>query len=1054
MDPNLQTILLGLLTNALTSFIAQFGRRDSKLLLGEELLKKMKWEETALQPILQKAAQMVAERIEWQGVPKLEIVCSFLTSPEAETIVRQIYAAKLSVKEEAGDLASIQREFLTSFYLCTTSYSSYTELKEDQLVDSSKLLLDALIEGCDQALNVAIDEGKLSAHEAKSAFRHRLILDELAALHENVTFLTSQQKPNVKEILAFEEIYRRQVGNRHKYITPPNFGKVRQLHINKLYVPPNFIITSSEKEEKQEILSSQENPSSAYRKVLLGTFRAVLLGNPGGGKSTFTHKLCYDLVTHYSERLFGGRRNVTPILVILRDYGTEKKMHHSSILEFIQAKAKADYQLQPPLGAFEYLLLNGRAIVIFDGLDELLDTRDRQEISKAVEAFCTLYPSVPVLVTSREVGYEQAPLDEEIFEIFRLASFSEDQVQEYVKKWFDVTTDMLPEQQKQKAKSFFEESKMVPDLRSNPLMLALLCNIYREENYIPKNRPDVYEKCANMLFERWDRSRGIQVNLPFEVHLRPTMMYLAYWIYAGQGLRGGVTEERLIAKTTEYLSQKLFEDEAQKVAHEFIEFCKGRAWVFTNTGSTKQGEELYQFTHQTFLEYFTAAYLCRTHPTAAKLLNILRPRIVKREWDVVAQLAFQIQNKNVEGAGNYLLSSLIKQTQTAGDERWNLLSFAVRCLEFMIPSPYVIQDIVLACIRHSLTWGIDQSKKLPSQNKHDYPKPEEIISYLLNAATDNRKTIAFNLENLLIAQVTSNNDSEAVLAAEIGLYLQMFLHVKPPRVLIHTNFRLADQTVEFWQSISDRLMDSCSQQLKILSQKHLQICARYLLTRGEISISDVIKWYGIESIFKDYRCTMLPSSSWFSIGIQLLLMCAHFPSLPQNSQIPPIYLNAIKEVGSFLLSCPPPWIRGQLFRSNFVTFPLQEFISYRPQSKNAKKRLNADPDVLFGLFVLLILSLEVTQKVSDRQIKWHYLGGETSDVIQAIKSSTHPILQSIRWMLIARYESSELDLGQKPTIIDNVEAEMNSCKFTIEQQNFIWRWLRQEVEVIDNSTLF
>jgi hypothetical protein len=106
MDPNIQAILLGLLTNGLTSFIARFGRKDSKLLLGEKLLKKMKWEETALQPILQKAARDVAENIEWQGIPSLEIVCLFLTSPEAETIVRQIYAIQLTIDKNGGDLVS------------------------------------------------------------------------------------------------------------------------------------------------------------------------------------------------------------------------------------------------------------------------------------------------------------------------------------------------------------------------------------------------------------------------------------------------------------------------------------------------------------------------------------------------------------------------------------------------------------------------------------------------------------------------------------------------------------------------------------------------------------------------------------------------------------------------------------------------------------------------------------------------------------------------------------------------------------------------------------
>jgi hypothetical protein len=133
-------------------------------------------------------------------------------------------------------------------------------------------------------------------------------------------------------------------------------------------------------------------------------------------------------------------------------------------------------------------------------------------------------------------------------------------------------------------------------------MLALMCNIYRGESYIPTNRPDVYEKCAVMLFERWDKGRGIRVTLPIEAHIRPAMMHLAHWIYADEALQSGVTEQRLVAKTTDYLCPKRFEDrdEAEGAAKQFIEFCRGRAWVFTDTGTTKEGDRLYQFTHRTF----------------------------------------------------------------------------------------------------------------------------------------------------------------------------------------------------------------------------------------------------------------------------------------------------------------------------------------------------------------------------------------------------------------------------------------------------------------------
>ena len=52
-----------------------------------------------------------------------------------------------------------------------------------------------------------------------------------------------------------------------------------------------------------------------------------------------------------------------------------KKARKCSILEYLEQVSSSNYQLKPPSGSLEYLLLNGRAVVIFDGLDELLETR-------------------------------------------------------------------------------------------------------------------------------------------------------------------------------------------------------------------------------------------------------------------------------------------------------------------------------------------------------------------------------------------------------------------------------------------------------------------------------------------------------------------------------------------------------------------------------------------------------------------------------------------------------------------------------------------------------
>ncbi len=647
-------LVIGVAANALTSIFALAGRKGKEMLNDKEELRKFLEADASLERILTRALTDFAKT---GGAPRdvdSERLKVFLHSPDVEAMFRQMYSCRLS-ESTSNRVEALEAEFLLSLSL-------FVGQPEASLSNVGKQLFSHLMEVCERSLSVSIDRGVLSAHEAKSVARHRLILDELAGIQKNLAFLKRPPKAEIGEILEFEEKYRQQVAGRHGYIVPPHFDAARKLPIDDLYVCSDFTAIGKRKREQAREINFEQFESELYR--------AVVLGNPGSGKSRLSLKLCHSFSGNYDQRSLGGRR-VTTVLVVLRDYGAEKKAQKCSIVQFIERTANAKYQVAPPEGAFEYLLLNGRAFIIFDGLDELLETNYRQEISADIESFCDLYPSVPVLVTSRGVGYEQAPLDPRKFEVFRLSEFDQNQVLEYANKWFAADKDLTPDQQTQKAASFLEESQSVPDLRSNPLMLALMCNIYRGESYIPRNRPEVYEKCAIMLFERWDKGRGILVPLPFEAHINPAMKFLAHWIYSDAKLQAGVSEHNLVGKATDYLCTWRFEDkeEARRAAQEFIDFCRGRAWVFTDTGTTKQGESLYQFTHRTFLEYFTAAHLIRTHVTPKELGKVLLPKIVKREWDVVSQLAFQLQNKNVEGAGDDLLRLLLKEAAGSRNSR-------------------------------------------------------------------------------------------------------------------------------------------------------------------------------------------------------------------------------------------------------------------------------------------------------------------------------------------------------------------------------------------------
>ena len=383
---------------------------------------------------------------------------------------------------------------------------------------------------------------------------------------------------------------------------------------------------------------------------------------------------------------------------MLRDYAQEQRVRPCSIIEYLEAHSKREFQIEAPSGAFKLLLVSGRILIVFDGLDELIEIKDRSDVCSAVAHFALEYPVAPILVTSREVGYEQAPLDRAQFSHYNLNPFGDEQVKEYADKWFRYTCHPNAEEGKRLSAAFIAESSVVPDIRSNPLMLGLLCNLYRQDGFIPKNRPDVYQRCADLLFTRWDRSRGIHIKLPLEHRLRPAMSYLAHWIYSDEKLQTGVTEDHLVLKTTEYLRQWVEDDaEAEKVAREFVTFFRGRAWVFTDTGSDRT-QRLYQFTHRTFLEYFTADELVRIHSRAEDLHEHLIDRIKSRSWDVVCQLAFQLIAQRTL-SHNLLVEELCEDARAAElGKRLCILSFLARTMDLLYPMPTTRRGAVRLCV--------------------------------------------------------------------------------------------------------------------------------------------------------------------------------------------------------------------------------------------------------------------------------------------------------------------------------------------------------------------
>lgn len=976
LDPFSTAIVTSLIVNGLTALVGYGVDKAKKIAKCRDGIRKALDADTVLvstiRDVMGKIAKTSVLTSSELQATKMQL---FLESPTAESIVRQMYSDFLVEETRQKSAGQLQKEF----QICLAYHLGVNRHDVQQL---STDLFEVISMGCRKALDLAISQGTLSAHEAKSIARHRVLLDEFQAIRSNLDFLTPRSRLNFNAIKDFEKLYRRQVGERSRLITVPHFDRAPKIDINKIFVSPNFSWSPKEKKAEPETLSLDD--------FLTRLYRSVLLGNPGGGKSTLAQKICYELSENYEKRIVNGRL-LTPVLIVLREYSSKKKSDGSSIVQFMEHEVTSKYQLprKATSGAFEYLLYNGHLLVIFDGLDELLDPSHRREISQDIESFCSLFPSVPVLATSRVVGYEQAPLDPERFETFRIAPFDDEQVSEYAKKWFHNDSDLSADERERRAQSFLQESQIVSDLRSNPLMLALMCNLYRGAGFIPRNRPEVYKKCSEMLFERWDPSRGIWVHLPIS-EPKVLLSHLAHWVYSDESLQSGITESKLAKESTQFLCPRRFEieEEAEKASREFIEFCRGRAWVFTDVGTTPKGAPLYRFTHKTFLEYFTAAHIVRNNNTPEKLWKLLRPKIAERAWDVVAQLAFQMLHEQVEGASDDLLMLLLQDAKKKKTNRWSYLSFGARCLQFLYPSPKTIRALTEASVRCVVEDVPSSRRRRDAERRFSGGEAEELIGALLFAAPECRPTVSDSLQSEIVNHAKNVCDKTALRAIDLGL-------------TFHISFHRVERDYEYWIPVKERILEQVDGRLQNLAP-HNFLAFMHCFHQLNMPVEQLFEWYTPDHLLIETRHIVFKNMSTWSIaeGILALPLFFDVPVEQRISEQLKIIIKAASEIGKILLNKPLPCFSYSAGENVLRQVPVEALLgrSFAGRSESIEvPRVTASisSDAIIGACFLWAAIAEVIE--------------EQEKLASRMKKSPSPVIKAISNVIEARMNTIDPD---------------------------------------------
>lgn len=405
-------------------------------------------------------------------------------------------------------------------------------------------------------------------------------------------------------------------------------------------------LTEAEKAARREQnptdRGQETRPLSALEAVV-GYRRLVLLGDPGGGKSTLVNHLTHCLTMHSLEPASGwlnslpgwpaAETGLLPVLVILRDFAQslpdllprQSDPHH--LWDFITARLSAQ-NLAFAAEPIQQQLEQGQALVLLDGLDEVPSAKLRAFVRDAVYTFMNRYPTNRYLITCRTLSYQPpaSPRDPDLrlpsaVSSVELARFDQDKINRFITAWYAelVRLGTVRSEDQAGLTGQLQQAVRRPSLSglaANPLLLTVMALVHTHKGRLPDARALLYEETVDILLWRWEQVKtGGQAATPrlrhllqqaerTELDLKKVLWELAYEAHA-QGSAGA--EPDRLADIGELRLQKALaglKDEDFNWARQIIETMKLRAGLLV-----ERAPEVFNFPHRTFQEFMAGAWL-------------------------------------------------------------------------------------------------------------------------------------------------------------------------------------------------------------------------------------------------------------------------------------------------------------------------------------------------------------------------------------------------------------------------------------------------------------
>lgn len=577
----------------------------------------------------------------------------------------------------------------------------------------------------------------------------------------------------------------------------------------------------------KEFLEDEKNVTISFSEAFKRQRYLVILGAPGSGKSTIVQWTAHQLAKAFIKQIQGKKK--LNVIVPVQNVITEKSDSSANyddlgparfpillkVSEYASAyeeKLKKEKKNLPLVdfitGLYDKKIENGKEIIkryfndnnvvlMLDGMDEI--STDRGTINLEIEKFIEdwikrkglLSPDEDedflkepcknggnqIIITSRIVGYQQAPLKKTTFTHATIEAMEADSVSHFCNIWtrYIVTLeyqkhlgelalkDKIAGEAEALRNAVFANTGTM-GFASTPLTLTLLAVVFKADRSLPKRRVELYERLSEMLIEKW-RDSGLTT--PEVYHTLPD---IAFYMHSKKDT---ITERELIIQTKTSIANyrninvsDISKHQEDKIIIPFVKKLQEQVGLIAEAG-----QKTYKFYHRSFQEFFAAISLLRHDDETLQTITTYLDDPVWREPIYMALEYAALGKKSLNFKIEVTSENLVNRLLDAVDPLQDLLPRITFLVAAVLPEMEDIkEDIFNRIIIGLLDYYLDEQKKYA--NKYFKERIEVLLEKTYNSS---KRPL---LERVFINILNERNSNERIHVISYLIYFKKWFNAK------------------------------------------------------------------------------------------------------------------------------------------------------------------------------------------------------------------------------------------------------------------------------------